>query len=423
MAYTIQSQVFTQSAPRRNRLQQCAENDAKNIYQGNDPVGDHVTAIHEALFLILPSVDLGDELSSSRYGPLTAAAVVKFKSDGKLNGTGGPILQPWQSTPDPIVGKRTVEALDKELKKRQLGPAPPEPKPVPKPSGAFEFREAKFPLLIKTGADNPANQDLENAPVQRMVAVARARVAVSAIGSGGASVDNCKNKLLLMIGQGGPIATDMAEFFFKNTNLPQNFVREFANGSAMSNQVRGDESFKKAHEQLAGEIQIALQEIADGSPSRPRVVFVEWLQEHDSHRPRRFDQFAVDIDFSFQRSPSRAVKGDPLAFSIGSIQGLDVFITEFNADPSGSYRGKMRYFLWDHFGSNDSDVIDPGQGGLWLLQRKMATGQARTGGFEPYRSKIIVDGVEFSGQLKEGGGTPAKQTLMPARRFLGKRPV
>jgi hypothetical protein len=44
-------------------------------------------------------------------------------------------------------------------------------------------------------------------------------------------------------------------------------------------------------------------------------------------------------------------------------------------------------------------VIDSGQASLWLLQRKMVGGQS-TRGFEPYRVKITVDDVLFSGEVK-----------------------
>jgi hypothetical protein len=43
-------------------------------------------------------------------------------------------------------------------------------------------------------------------------------------------------------------------------------------------------------------------------------------------------------------------------------------------------------------------VIDPGQAGLWLLQRKMASGQSR-GGCEPYRVALVVDGVKFTSDM------------------------
>ena len=69
----LQSQFFS----RDPRLEACAVEDSAHIFQG--AVGEHVSKIQAALFLIDDSVIEPGELSARKYGPSTAAAVLAFK--------------------------------------------------------------------------------------------------------------------------------------------------------------------------------------------------------------------------------------------------------------------------------------------------------------------------------------------------------
>ena len=97
------SKLFTQPAP-DPKLEGCLVDDAKHIVPGAN--GGHVRKIQTALNL-LSDVNLDID---GIYGPVTAAAVKKFKDAPQRR-----ILQPWQTSADNIVGKRTIKALDDEM--------------------------------------------------------------------------------------------------------------------------------------------------------------------------------------------------------------------------------------------------------------------------------------------------------------------
>jgi peptidoglycan hydrolase-like protein with peptidoglycan-binding domain len=98
------------------RLQSCAVSDPAHVTPGSK--GDFVHLIQLALIeLDGLSID-EDELSTSFYGPSTAAAVLEFKRKRKI------INRAYQSTEDDIVGKMTIAALDKELFAQQVTPKP-----------------------------------------------------------------------------------------------------------------------------------------------------------------------------------------------------------------------------------------------------------------------------------------------------------
>jgi hypothetical protein len=99
------------------RLEACLVHDRSHITQGAN--GDHVRKIQTALF-ILDALKIDDsELSSNRYGPATAAAVLAYKTRR------GIINHRYQTKPDNIVGKMTIAALDREIFKYELAAAGP----------------------------------------------------------------------------------------------------------------------------------------------------------------------------------------------------------------------------------------------------------------------------------------------------------
>jgi peptidoglycan hydrolase-like protein with peptidoglycan-binding domain len=81
--------------------------DAAHIVRG--AIGEHVKKIQTALALLLrdPPCGIADgEARAGRYGQTTAAAVLRYKSDHRI------INIAYQRTPDDIVGKMTMRALD-----------------------------------------------------------------------------------------------------------------------------------------------------------------------------------------------------------------------------------------------------------------------------------------------------------------------
>jgi hypothetical protein len=86
--------------------------------------GPYVTKIQTALIEIDRANIPASELESGFYGPGTAAAVLAFKRARRI------INPKYQSQADDIVGKMTIDRLDKEMKRREKAqPAPPTPVP------------------------------------------------------------------------------------------------------------------------------------------------------------------------------------------------------------------------------------------------------------------------------------------------------
>ena len=104
----LTSKLFTQ--PPDPDLEACLVSDAKHITPGSK--GEHVRKIQiainsltqgpgrENIFLVMDGI----------YGPKTAAAVKRYKDAPQRR-----ILQPWQTSADDIVGKRTIKSLDDEM--------------------------------------------------------------------------------------------------------------------------------------------------------------------------------------------------------------------------------------------------------------------------------------------------------------------
>ncbi|MEO8050260.1 MAG: hypothetical protein ABI833_07565 [Acidobacteriota bacterium] len=103
---------------RGNRaLEACALQDSAHITHG--ATGDHVAKIQFALFSLDGLTIDRTDLVFQQYGRSTAAAVLAYKKRRQI------INQTYQSTPDDIVGKMTIAALDKEMRLRELIPKPP----------------------------------------------------------------------------------------------------------------------------------------------------------------------------------------------------------------------------------------------------------------------------------------------------------
>src|SRR4051794_33997037 len=83
-------------------LEACAVEDNAHLLLGTQ--GPHVALVQQAL------IDLGEEIASGasgNYGPDTEAAVAAYKTERQILNFAGQI--------DPIVGKKTIVALDAEI--------------------------------------------------------------------------------------------------------------------------------------------------------------------------------------------------------------------------------------------------------------------------------------------------------------------
>jgi hypothetical protein len=107
------------------KLEAALVSDPAHIFRG--AAGDHVGKIQTALIRTDGASIDRTELDRKFYGPSTAAAVLSFKKNSKRN-----ILN-FRGQFDDIVGKKTTEALDKEMFALEGGPAPTPTPPTPAP--------------------------------------------------------------------------------------------------------------------------------------------------------------------------------------------------------------------------------------------------------------------------------------------------
>ena len=96
------------------RLQACLVSDPAHVTP--ESTGEHVRLIQFALLDIEDAPIAQTELDAQRYGPTTAAAVLAFKKKRNI------INRAYQSSPDNVVGKMTINALDKAMYERQYTP-------------------------------------------------------------------------------------------------------------------------------------------------------------------------------------------------------------------------------------------------------------------------------------------------------------
>jgi hypothetical protein len=71
--------------------------------------GDHVSKIHTALYVLDKISVAADELRTQTYGPSTAEAVLAYKQRRRI------INYSYQTQADNIVGKMTIDRMDREM--------------------------------------------------------------------------------------------------------------------------------------------------------------------------------------------------------------------------------------------------------------------------------------------------------------------
>jgi len=96
------------------KLQACLVNDAAHVTPGAK--GDHVSKIQKAIDAVGDKVIDASEVSSKTYGASTAAAVLAYKKKRSI------INFSYQTQPDNIVGKMTIDTLDREILKVEKPP-------------------------------------------------------------------------------------------------------------------------------------------------------------------------------------------------------------------------------------------------------------------------------------------------------------
>jgi hypothetical protein len=100
------------------RLESCLVSDPAHVTPGT--TGDFVVKIQKALVVTDSAAIAPTELSSKTYGPTTTQAVLNFKKNPKRT-----ILN-YRGQFDPIVGKKTIAALDAEMVVKEGGSVSPD---------------------------------------------------------------------------------------------------------------------------------------------------------------------------------------------------------------------------------------------------------------------------------------------------------
>lgn len=107
---TLRSAQFRNNS----RLQSALIDDSSHITQGSK--GEHVRLIQQVLVRLGERLIAGREYADAIYGPTTAAAVLRFKTQRRI------INFSYQATADDIVGKMTIGVLDSEALRLESTP-------------------------------------------------------------------------------------------------------------------------------------------------------------------------------------------------------------------------------------------------------------------------------------------------------------
>jgi hypothetical protein len=92
-------------------LNSCLTNDSAHLLNKQPPmIGPHIAKVQDALFLLMHDSPIAfEEIRDKRYGPSTAAVVKQYKVKFSI------INRTYQQSPDDIVGKMTIEKMDKDM--------------------------------------------------------------------------------------------------------------------------------------------------------------------------------------------------------------------------------------------------------------------------------------------------------------------
>ncbi len=194
--------LVSRSFRANRKLQRCLVSDPDHVTPGAR--GDHVKLIQGALISIVGAKIGVDELALGIYGKTTAAAVLQFKSVRKI------INFKYQTTPDNIVGKMTIRALDAEMVRRErkafrllLAAGVPDTTPrtviLTEPVAhaqiwAAQFAKAQTGVVVHPAPGNKSVPDNVVA-IKRAIAAARGGMLIFNVGHGLCNAANFKGNL------------------------------------------------------------------------------------------------------------------------------------------------------------------------------------------------------------------------------------
>lgn len=367
----LSSAHFT--TPKRNdRLEACLTTDSAHIQERKPPErGEHVSKIQEALFQLLPGVDFGSEVGNAEYGPKTAAAVLKYKTNHKP-----PIInRSYQDAPDRIVGRMTMQALDEDMAKRFPKPGPTPPPQPPKPGELVIEPPSDNFFLIAINPDNVNNDDLQTTGNKNNFTLGLLLIFKDLENKSTADLQ-ADVKFELDMGA-GVLGSRTAREFFNNSDTTGRMIKDRPPTDQLSLLVEREDAFKNTAE----EFEKGLREVIT---QQVRQNFLNWKLFKDKVDPPGLSFGGIKNLFT----------NTTLATLIGSFQGSAVHIRSFVADrATRKFTSVLRYQFIDHFGANDSDATGSlphgtdGQKALWFLQRF----RHEKGGNFPFRHQVNMD--------------------------------
>jgi hypothetical protein len=325
----------------------------------------------------------GSEEANQVYGPLTAEAVRQFK-------LGPPMILNQalrQTTPDNIVGKQTIKALDAALVNQKRKEIPDLPIPPIDPFGPFQvvIFDEPAPFLIWRQADNRQEDDLDirrrdpdPANMEGPLPPASQRLLQGARLLDEANLQ--KAMLLELGGAGRGLGLDMANKFFKNQSVSE---ITFGPSDKLTQAVQAAPTFKGKLQNFESQISTVLQ-----AGIKQRKV----CDYHDLAEAKKTVAFSLP-SFLFNRAEIQ------LKATIGGMKGGSVFLKNFDASQdTRRWKATLSFVLLDHFGINDDDLRPVGGHGtfgqicMWVLQHHHRPGNC------PFISKFVFE-VEASGTL------------------------
>jgi peptidoglycan hydrolase-like protein with peptidoglycan-binding domain len=251
---------------------------------------------------------------------------------------------------DGRVGKNTLGEMDTRLPKGAPKPAPPSLVVIP-------FSETS-PMLISFEDHRKLSQNLEDSPapptrpknVKAMLNLQAIRILFNTIAARELQLRR-ENAVL-----GGAVGPILATEFISNTISGREIL--FDSSHLISRQVQASDEFKKVNAQVAAFISDALLRSATTG-----IVDYHVLDVKTGNVPAPRLSFATLT---------------PLQAAFGSMQGVKIFLDDFDADgPARTFRAQLTYEWFDHYGADDNTITpddrghgSPGQVALWIMQRE-----------------------------------------------------
>jgi hypothetical protein len=356
------------------KLKACLISDPAHVTPGAR--GDHVGKIQSALVLVDKAAIDPAEFGAKHYGPSTAKAVLDYKTKRSI------INPAYQTAADNVVGKMTIDRLDKDMLAKEKESPPPAP---PKAGLVIVPFNEPEPLLISRTPHDISKSDLRSTPVplsslpisliDRLILEEMRKQTTWQL-----ELD-MQTELLLA----PQIGAESAKDFFRNLSANATITRSPL--SRVSQMVFGSKEFQDFSKD---EVQPSITKAVRASAVTGILDYRILAQPGGLVQVSKKDMLGYD---GFRNDVSRH-----LHVLIGSFQGMDLYLANFEASASTRrYKATLIYHFFDHFGVDDSDVAlntslhgTMGQKAFWILQHE------RRPGHMPYIHKVELASVDIS---------------------------